>query len=232
MLGPAGDVRRNVELVELGFEQGRRLAHMRLAIGALLVDHGFDLGVLARMQDLEGKILQLPLESVDTQAVSERRVDLQRLARLLHLLRLAQVLDRAHVVQSIGELDQDDAHVARHRHDHLAVVLGLGLLAALELNSGQLRDAFDQARDLLAELLPELGDGHAGVLDHVVQKRGGHRLLVQPKLGADLRDAERMVDELLARAALLTVVRLGGELEGAANQIPIDLRVVGSHVGE
>jgi len=65
-----------------------------------------------------------------------------------------------------------------------------------------------------------------------VQERGGNRLLVEPELGADLGGAEGMVDELLARAALLTVVRLGGELEGTANQIPIDLRVVGRHVGE
>jgi len=143
VLGPAGDVRGNVELVELGLEQGGGLTHVRLPVGALLVDHGFDLGVLAGMQHLEGEILELPLERVDTETVSERGVHLERLARLLHLFLLAQVLDRAHVVQSIGELDQDDAHVARHRHDHLAVVLGLGLLAALELDSGQLGDAFD-----------------------------------------------------------------------------------------
>ena len=62
----------------------------------------------------------------------ERRVDLERLLRLLHLLLLAEVLDRAQVVEAVGELDQDDADVLRHRDDHLAVVLGLGLLAALE----------------------------------------------------------------------------------------------------
>ena len=41
-----------------------------------------------------------------------------------------------------------------------------------------------------------------------------------------------MVDELLARAALLAVVRLGGELEGAQDQIPVDVRVVRGHLGE
>ena len=120
------------------------------------------------MQDLEGEVLELPLERVDTEAMSQRRVDLERLARLLHLLLLAQVLDRAHVVQAIGELDQDHPHVGRHRHDHLAVVLRLGLLAALELDPGQLGDALDQARDLLAELVAQLGDRDAGVLDDVV----------------------------------------------------------------
>ena len=40
-----------------------------------------------------------------------------------------QVVERPHVVRAVGELDQDDADVARHREDHLAEVLGLLLLA-------------------------------------------------------------------------------------------------------
>ena len=65
-----------------------------------------------------------------------------------------------------------------------------------------------------------------------MQERGGDRLLVEPELGADLGGTEGMVDELLARAALLTVMRLGGKLEGAENQIQIDIRVVGRYIGE
>ena len=108
----------------------RGLAHVRLAVGAALGDHRLDLLVLARMQRLEREILELPLERVDAEPVRERRVDLERLLRRLHLLLLAEVLDRAHVVQAVRELDQDHARVLGHRHDHLAVVLGLGLLAA------------------------------------------------------------------------------------------------------
>src|SRR3712207_7181283 len=46
------------------------------------------------------------------------------------LLRL-EVLERAHVVEPVGELDEDDAHVVDHRQKHLADVLGLLLLARL-----------------------------------------------------------------------------------------------------
>ena len=45
-----------------------------------------------------------------------------------------------------------------------------------------------------------------GVLDDVVQERGGDRLVVEPQLGADLGGAERVVDELLAGPALLALV--------------------------
>ena len=195
-----------LDLVELALEDVRRLVDVLLAVGAPLGDHRLDLGVLARMQRLEREVLELPLQRVDAEAVRERCVDLERLARLLHLLLLAEVLDRAQVVEPVGELDQDHADVLRHRDDQLPVVLGLGVLAALELDPGQLRDALDEVGDLVAELVLDLLGLVLGVLDDVVEERGGDRLLVELELGEDLRDAERVVDELLARAALLPLV--------------------------
>ena len=194
------------DLVELALEDERRLADVLLAVGAALGDHRLDLRVLARVQRLEREVLELPLERVDAEPVRERRVDLERLARLLHLLLLAEVLDRAQVVEAVGELDQDHADVLGHRDDHLPVVLGLGVLAALELDPGQLGDAVDELGDLVAELVLDRLQVGVGVLDDVVEERGGDRLLVEVELGEDLRDAERVVDELLARAALLAVV--------------------------
>ena len=228
VLRAAGDVGRDVDLLELALQRHRRLAHVLLAVGAALADHRLDLVVLARVQRREREVLELPLELVDPEPVRERRVDLERLLGLLHLLLLAQVLDRAHVVEPVGELDQDHAHVLRHRHDHLAVVLGLGLLAALELDPRQLRHALDELRDLVAELVAHFLDVGAGVLDHVVQQRGGDRLLVEVELGADLGGAPGVVDEVLAGAALLALVRVRGEGEGAPEQVAVDVLVVGS----
>ena len=232
MLRAAGDVGRDVGLVELVAEDLGRLLGLRLAVGALVGDHRLDLRVLARMQRLEREVLELPLERVDAEPVRERRVDLERLARLLRLLLLAEVLDRPHVVETVGELDEDDADVLRHRDDHLPVVLGLGLLAALEADPRQLRDALDELRDVGAELGAELLEIRVGVLDDVVQERGGDRLLVEMELRADPRDTERMVDELLAGAARLAGVRALGELERAAEQLLVDVRVVRLDLGD
>ena len=104
------------------------------------------------MQGREREVLELPLDRVDAEPMGERREDLERLLRLLVLLGLGHRLDRAHVVQPVGELDQDDPDVRGHRDDHLAVVLGLRLVVRLERDPGQLRDAVDEPGDLLAEL--------------------------------------------------------------------------------
>ena len=208
VLRAARDLRRDPDLLQLAAQDVARLGHVVLAVGAPLRDHRLDLVVLAGMEGLEGEVLELPLERVDAEPVRERRVDLERLAGLLHLLLTAQVLDRAQVVQPVCELDQDDADVLRHRDDHLAVVLGLGVLAALEVDARQLGDAVDELRDLVPELGAELLEVDLGVLDDVVQERGCDRLLVQAELGADLRHSERVVDEVLAGAPLLAFVAL------------------------
>ncbi len=155
--------------------------------------------------------------------MGDRRVDLERLARLLELLLLGQRLERAHVVQAIGELDQDDAHVARHRDDHLAVVLGLRLVARGERDPGQLRDAVDEARDLLAEALVDLRERRGRVLDGVVQERGAQRLGVEEHAGADQRHAHRVGDELLAGAPPLVGVVLASEQERLLDAPAVDL---------
>jgi hypothetical protein len=173
VLGAARDLGRDVELLELRGQDRSRLVDEGLAVGAALIHHRLDLRVLARVEHLEGQVLELPLDRVDAEAMRERRVDLERLPRLLLLLLLTEVLDRPHVVQAVGELDEDDADVLRHGDDHLAIVLDLRLLAARELDPRQFRDPLDEACDLIAELGPHLVDDGARVLDDVVEERGG-----------------------------------------------------------
>ncbi len=151
VLGAAGDLGVDPERVELSRQVGAGLADVALALGALLVDEALDLRVLARVQGGEGEVLELPLDRVDAEAVRDRRVDVERLLRLLDLLLLRHRADRAHVVQAVGELDQDDPDVRGHRDHHLAVVLGLRLVARGERQPGELRDAVDERGDLLAE---------------------------------------------------------------------------------
>ena len=157
----------------------------------------------------------------------ERGVDVERLAGDLLLLLGLQVLERAHVVQAVGELDDDDADVGDHGEQHLADVLGLVVFAVGELDLVELGDAFDDVRDLLAEALGDLGRGDVGVFDGVVQQAGGDGGGVHLELGEDLADLERMDDVGLARGAVLALVLLDAEGPGAAD----DFEVVAGAVG-
>ena len=80
MLGTAGDVGVDPERLELGRDDLAGLGDVALALVALLGDEPLDLVVLARVQRLEGEVLELPLERVDTEPVRDRRVDVERLS--------------------------------------------------------------------------------------------------------------------------------------------------------
>ena len=192
----------------------QRLApHHRLGADAL-----FDHRVAPRMQRAEAEVLQLGLDQVHAQPLRDRRVDLQRLAgdALARLRRLRA--ERAHVVQAVGELDQDHAQVARHRQQHLAEAFGGRFLAVAELQLVQLGDAVDQLGDGLAEFAGDRLAGQRRVLDRVVQDRRDQGLDVQPLLGQHLRHRDRMGDVGLAGLAGLAGVRGGADRPGAAQQ--------------
>jgi hypothetical protein len=136
-------------------------------------------------------------------------------------------------VEAVGELDQDDPHVRGHRNHHLAVVLGLALVAALEGDLGQLRDAVDKAGDRVAERLADLVEAGARVLDGVVEQRRAEGLGVEPEAGADLCDLDRVGDEVLARAPLLVRMPLARERERPLDRLALDrLLGIGGVLGD
>ncbi len=226
VLDAAGDVGADAGLLELGAQKAGRLVHVVLAIDAPLRHPLLDLLVLARVQRGEGEVLELPLHVVDAQAVREGRVDLQRLLGLLDLLLLAEIAERVHVVQTVAELDEDDADVGRHRDDHLAVVLGLLLLLGGEMHLGELGDPVDQHGDLFAELVLDPGERRARVFDDVVQQRRGHGDRVELELGGVEGGTHRVVDVPLAALAALPAVEDAGGDERPGDELTVGVRVV------
>ena len=103
------------------------LLDLALALLALLGDPADQIVIVLGLEVAQGQVLELPLEAPHAQAVGERRVDVQRLAARSLLPLGRQVLERAHVVEAVGELDEDDADVLGHRQEHLAEVLRLML---------------------------------------------------------------------------------------------------------
>ena len=108
---------------------GEFLAHLLDHIGALApqeVQPGLDGFVRFRVQLREGQGLQLRLHRIHADAFGERRVDLHGFAcDAPPPLRIGDVVQRPHVVQPVGELDQQHADVTTHCQHQLAEILRL-----------------------------------------------------------------------------------------------------------
>ncbi len=195
--------------------------HEGLQRGHLRVEPVGDLLVALRVEVLQRQILQLPLGLLHAEAVGDGGVDLHRLKGLGALLLRRLIGHGAHVVQTVGDLDEDDADVLGHRHEHLAQILHLLLFLGRVLHARQLGDALHDVRDGRAEAVGNVGVGHAGVLDHVMQQRRDDRVLVQPKVNGDVRrrDAVRHVGR--AVLAHLPGVRRARHIVGGADALHV-----------
>ena len=193
-----------------------------------------ELGKPARDRFIGGRLdlakrqrLHLGHELVHADPLGERRIDIHRLARdPPPLLLILDEMERAHIVQSVGELDEQHADIVRHCEQELAEVLGGALALALRLDLGQLGDAIDEARNIGPEMLLDLLGRRKRILDRVVEDRGGDRLVVKTKIGEDAGHLDRMAEIGIARGAGLRPVRLHREDIGAVDQRLVGVRVV------
>ena len=122
------------------------------------LDGVFDLVVRDGIDVLKRQVFEFAANLAHAQAVRDGRVDFLGLARDLDLPLGREVLQRAHVVQPVGQLDHDHADVVHHGQHHLADALGLRLFARGEIDFADLGDALDDVRDLLAELAANVVD--------------------------------------------------------------------------
>mmetsp|Transcript_756 Transcript_756/g.2643 ORF Transcript_756/g.2643 Transcript_756/m.2643 type:complete len:297 (+) Transcript_756:1572-2462(+) len=73
----------------------------------------------------ERQLLELVLDVIHAEELREGREHEQGLPRNLHPLLGLERSQRAHVVQPVGQLDDDDPHVLGHRQEHLLQVVRL-----------------------------------------------------------------------------------------------------------
>ncbi len=231
VLGPAADLGVDPYLGELLAQDAHALVDEGLARPASVGEHLDELAVGVRLEVLEGEVLELPLDLPHSESMRERGVNLHRLPRDPDLLVRRQEFEGAHVVEPISQLDDHDAHVLGHRHEHLADVLRLLLLhrpGAPEL--GELGDPVNETGDLATESLLDVRDGGVGVLGDVVEKGGGECLSVHLEGRQVVRDLHRVGDVRLAGGPQLPLVSGGGDLVGALDQADVDARPMASRL--
>src|SRR5262245_13769694 len=105
---------------------------------------------------LETEVFQLVLNPSNSKAIRQWRVDLESFLGDLLPLSTAEKFQSAHVVKPVGELDEDDTDIIRHRQDHLAEIFRLFFFIAPERDFANFGHPIDQMHDILSELPFEL----------------------------------------------------------------------------
>ena len=132
-----------------------------------------------------------------------------------------EMFEGAHVVQAVGELDEDDADVVDHGEHHFAEVLGLRFFSGREIDFADLGDALDDVGDLFAEFLADFNAGDRGVFDGVVEEAGGDGDGIHFHVGENVADFERMHEVGLAGGAVLSGVVFLGEFVGFLDEVEV-----------
>ncbi len=128
MFGPAFDLSRNPHGRNLEGQFFRDLAQILFPIRPPLRQHTPQLIVGIGIQITKTQVFQLPLDPVDTQAGRQGGIDIQGLPGRCHLLVRLLEFHGPHIVEAVGQLDQDHPDVPGHGQEHLAEILGLHLL--------------------------------------------------------------------------------------------------------
>ena len=164
--------------------------------------------------------------------MGERRVDVQGFAGDGLLAIGLEVLEGAHVVEAVGQLDEDDAYVGDHGEEHLADVFGLAVFAIGELDLVDFGDALDDVGDLVAKGGFDLLVGGGGVFDGIVEEAGGDGGGVHLHFGEDFSDLKGMDDVGLAGGAHLALMVLDAELPCFANEANVVTGAIGLDLAE
>ncbi len=184
------------------------------------------------MERGEGEVLELPTHLLHAEAVRQRRVDVEGLLRRAALLPLGHHGQGAHVVQTVGQLDQQDPPVLGHGDEHLADGRRLLRLLRVELQPVELGHPVDHPGHTLAEGRADVVEGETRVLHGVVEQGGGDRLSVEAQLGHDGRDGDGMGDVGLARSAELAFVGRGSGSAGLDDGARVVVRPVARELAE
>ena len=142
MFFTAADAAGNARFLQTPVDFRQDLLNHLFAVAARRFDDLFNHAIAIRVERLEAQLFQLDLQVMDTQAMRQRTVDLQSFQRDATTLVWTQRAQRTHIVRAVGQLDENDADILHHRHDHLAEVLSLRLFLVAEGQLIQLGYAF------------------------------------------------------------------------------------------
>ncbi len=139
------------------------------AAPVFLLDVVFYLFVADGVEITQRQIFQLLLHALHTQPVRQRGINMHSFKRGLAAFVVDFYTERAHIVQPVAQLNENNTHVARHGKEHLAQILDVLVFFVGEGDLHQLGQSVDKIGDVGAKLRLNFGDVNAAVLDGIMQ---------------------------------------------------------------
>ena len=209
-------------LVE-GLADGRsKFVKDSIALGLRLCQLFLYLGIFFGMLVLETEVLQFGLYLVEAKAVGQGRKDVERFAGNLVLLAGQHTLERAHIVEAVGDFDEDDAHVVAHREQQLLEGFGLERSLVTEDAARNLRHAFHDVGHLGSEEVAQVVVRIVGIfLDIVEEGRTNTGATQSDFLASNLCNGDGVQNIGFARASAHAFVCLLGEVESLGDNIDL-----------
>jgi len=178
------------------------------------VDH---LGVSLRTEILQTEVQQLRIEFVESKPVCKRRIDVVGLGGNPRDRRGRIAVEIAHDLQPVGNLHQNDPHVARQSQHQHPEILGMKLdgIGAQGIDLGH---PLQHDGDRLSEETPDLlriGFSFQPVVHHIVQQPRQYRIDPQANLfHNDGRHLQGVHQDHLPRIKTALTQNLPGKNEG------------------
>ena len=147
----------------------------------------------------------------------EWRIDIQRFLRDPSLFIKRSGSNRAHIVQTVGKLDDQHAQVASHGYKHLSHRRRLLGLSRIKLQPLQLRQSINNAGDFGSEIALDIRQRDFGIFDSIVQECSNQRHLVQANFRDNSCHGQRMTDIQLATHTGLMLMRGTSHRVGSIN---------------
>ena len=243
VFGPAADVGLDAGGQQFVFQLRHDVGDEALAIKAALMQQLGDLLVLLRLQIAEGQVLQLPLDVADAQSMGQGGIDVEDFPGDAVALLVVGVLHRANGAGAFSQLDQRNAHVVDHGHEHLAQVFYLRLsaehqrLARAEAGADgrHALHAVDQLGNRGAETLADVRQGNLAFTHRAVNHGGDERVLVELEVGQDFGDFQARLKtrrafrpEVLGGVVLL--LGLPGKFTGFFQRLSVHCEIDADHM--
>ena len=174
----------------------------------------------------ERQILQFVAHALHAHAPGERRIDVERLLGDPRVLLRRHEMQSAHIVQTVGEFDEQNAHIVGDGEQQLAKILRLHGAFGDEIKPFELGQAFDEPADVGPEKLVDFLAGRIRIFDRVMQNSRDNGRVIELEVGQDGGDFERMREIRIAGGAFLRAMRFHRIDIGAIKQVFVGMRIV------